>query len=274
MRRLLTVLLVACAAAWALMPGAAWAHDVLIGSDPAEGARLDAAPSEVTLVFNTAVRTGYAHVNVTGPGGTSWADGGAVVRKERVSVKVRPLGAAGEYVVGYRILSSDGHPVAGKVTFTLTKPGPGAAAPAATPAATASASASADASTDASASADASDASTNATASPGSAAATGDGPGTAGGNQSGPAAVSPTGASSAAPDLSTQAAEAAANGGAGMAVLWIGGALLVLAAGTVVALRRSPRDAEPGAPGESDAPVEPSGADDRASVGSGGEDRA
>jgi hypothetical protein len=40
-----------------------------------------------------------------------------------------------------------------------------------------------------------------------------------------------------------EAAEAAANGGAGMAVVWIVGALLVLAAGTAVALRRS-RSAE------------------------------
>ncbi|GAA4071801.1 copper resistance CopC family protein [Nonomuraea soli] len=227
MRRLLTVLLVACAAAWALMPGAAWAHDVLVGSDPADGARLDAAPSEVTLVFNTAVRTGYAHVNVTGPGGTSWADGSAVVRKERVSVKVRPLGAAGEYVVGYRILSSDGHPVSGKVTFTLTRPGPGAEAPAtpgATPAATPTATPTG-----------------TPTGTP-TAAPTGTPvPSAAGGDQAGQGAVSPTGPASTAPDLSMQAAEAAANGGAGMAVLWIGGALLVLAAGTVVALRRSTR---------------------------------
>ncbi|WP_433431292.1 copper resistance CopC family protein [Nonomuraea sp. CA-141351] len=176
MRRLLTVLLLAFAAAGVAQP-AAQAHNVLIGSDPKDGATLSAAPSQVTLVFDQAVRQGYAQVGVTGADGSSWADGSAVVAAERVSVRVKPLPAGSSYVVGYRILSADGHPVTGKITFTLS---PGAAgAPAA--------------------------------------AATGQ----------------------TAQNASAEAAEAAANGGAGMAVVWIVGALLVLAAGTAVALRRS-----------------------------------
>ncbi|MEV1172870.1 copper resistance CopC family protein [Nonomuraea sp. NPDC049784] len=183
MRRLLTVLLLAFAAAGVAQP-AAQAHNVLIGSDPKDGATLSAAPSQVTLVFDQAVRQGYAQVGVTGADGSSWADGSAVVAAERVSVRVKPLPAGGSYVVGYRILSADGHPVTGKITFTLS---PGAAgAPA---------------------------------------AATGQ----------------------TAQDASAEAAEAAANGGAGMAVVWIVGALLVLAAGTAVALRRSRPAARPAA---------------------------
>ncbi|MEV0229593.1 copper resistance CopC family protein [Nonomuraea sp. NPDC050786] len=189
MRRLLTVLLLAFATAWVAAP-AAQAHNVLVGSDPKDGATLSAAPSTVTLVFDQAVRQGYAQVGVTGADGSSWADGAAVVAAERVSVRVRPLPAGGSYVVGYRILSSDGHPVTGKITFTLS---PGAAgAPAA--------------------------------------AATGQ----------------------AAQGTSAEAAEAAANGGAGMAVVWVVGALLVLAAGTAVALRRSGPSAAPAAQPASD----------------------
>ncbi len=45
-----------------------------------------------------------------------------------VTVPVRPLGPAGEYTVGYRVLSTDSHPVQGAVRFTLTAPGPGTAA--------------------------------------------------------------------------------------------------------------------------------------------------
>jgi hypothetical protein len=41
---------------------------------------------------------------------------------------VSPLGPAGSYQVGYRVVSDDGHPVQGKVSFTLTKPGPAASA--------------------------------------------------------------------------------------------------------------------------------------------------
>ena len=37
-------------------------------------------------------------------------------------------GPAGEYTVGYRVLSTDSHPVQGAVRFALTAPGPGTAA--------------------------------------------------------------------------------------------------------------------------------------------------
>ncbi|TYB68402.1 copper resistance protein CopC [Nonomuraea sp. PA05] len=210
MRRLLTVLLLALAAA-GVMCSPASAHNVLIGSDPEDGATLTASPAQVTLVFDQAVRQGYAQVGVTGADGSAWADGSAVVAAERVSVKVKPLPAGGSYVVGYRILSADGHPVTGKISFTVAA------------------------------------------------------------GASGVASGAPVGGSSA------DAAEAAANGGAGMAVVWVVGALLVLAAGTAVALRRAapaapaaqPSAAGPSATGTS--AVQPSGARPTAAQISGGE---
>lgn len=188
MRRLLTVLLLALAAV-GVAGAPAQAHNVLISSDPRDGSTLAASPERVTLVFDQAVRQGYAQVGVTGADGSSWADGSPEVAAERVSVKVRPLPGGGSYTVGYRILSADGHPVTGKISFTL--------------------------------------------AAGASAVTTG---------QAAPAGQ--TGAAGSA-----EAAEAAANGGAGMAVVWIVGALLVLAAGTAVALRRS------GAPRPAPAPA-------------------
>ncbi|WP_181958608.1 copper resistance CopC family protein [Nonomuraea diastatica] len=119
MRRLLTVLLLAFAAAGIALPPAE-AHNVLIGSDPKDGATLTASPARVTLVFDQPVRQGYAHVGVTGADGSAWADGAAEITAERVSVKVKPLAAGDSYVVGYRILSADGHPVTGKIGFSLT----------------------------------------------------------------------------------------------------------------------------------------------------------
>ncbi|MEU0567897.1 copper resistance CopC family protein, partial [Nonomuraea sp. NPDC005983] len=118
MRRLLTVLLLACAAAGIAQP--ALAHNVLVGSDPKDGATLSSVPERVTLVFDQTVRQGYAQVGVTGADGSAWADGAASVAAEKVSVKVKPLRPGGSYVVGYRILSADGHPVTGKITFTLS----------------------------------------------------------------------------------------------------------------------------------------------------------
>ena len=51
-----------------------------------------------------------------------------------MSTAVSPLGPAGAYEIGYRVVSDDGHPVQGKVAFTLTTPGPAASAPTAAPA--------------------------------------------------------------------------------------------------------------------------------------------
>ncbi|MEV8636371.1 copper resistance CopC family protein [Streptosporangium sp. NPDC051023] len=180
MRRLLTVLLLACTALLGVVTPAQ-AHNVLIGSDPRDGAQLTSGPDRITLTFDQTVRQGFAQISVTGPDGTRWEAGKTAVDGAKVSVGVKPLGPAGQYVAGYRIMSSDGHPVVGKVTFTLTVAGTGTAA-------------------------------------------------------------QPAPADSAAPQtpgLSAQAAEAAQNGGAGMAVLWIVGALVLLGGATVVALRRT-----------------------------------
>lgn len=178
MRRLLTVLLLTCAALGvAVTP--AQAHNVLTGSDPKEGAQLQSAPEQVTLEFDQPARQGFTQVSVTGPDGGRWEAAQATVSGSKVVTRLRPLGPAGDYVIGYRILSADGHPVSGKVTFTLTVAGAGT-----------------------------------------------------------PASQAPAAGDAQAADLSAQAAEAAANGGAGMAIVWVVGALVLLGAGTVIALRR------------------------------------
>ncbi|MFC4005164.1 copper resistance protein CopC [Prauserella oleivorans] len=132
MRRLA---IVAVLAALALVgtAGPATAHNTLISSDPAEGAALDTPPSSITLTFDQEVQDADVNeVAVTGPGGGSWAEGSVRVERNVVTAPVRPLGPAGEYVIGFRVLSADGHTVSKEIRFTLTKPGPGAdsAAPA------------------------------------------------------------------------------------------------------------------------------------------------
>ncbi|GAA2821484.1 copper resistance CopC family protein [Saccharopolyspora taberi] len=130
MKRLIAIAALSLAA---LLGGAgtALAHNVLVGSDPAEGAQLEVGPQQVRLTFDQPVRAGegYNTVNVVGPDGTYWTDGKVSVEGTSVTAPVRELGPAGVYTVGYRILSADGHPVPGKVTFTLTKPGNGTPAP-------------------------------------------------------------------------------------------------------------------------------------------------
>lgn len=101
------------------------AHNELLGSDPSDGARLEAGPARVILTWDQPAQRGFSTVVVTGPDGTQWQAGPATEDGTVVSAPVRPLGPAGEYTAAYRIISADGHPVRGAVRFTLTTPGTG-----------------------------------------------------------------------------------------------------------------------------------------------------
>ena len=131
MRRLLRggVLAAVCGLVMLVVAGPALAHSRLESSDPADGASLATSPSKVTLTFNEAMTAGpgFTTITVIGPGNTAWQDGETQVSGDSVSIAVKPLGPAGVYRIGYRVVSDDGHPVSGSVSFTLTAPGPGAA---------------------------------------------------------------------------------------------------------------------------------------------------
>jgi methionine-rich copper-binding protein CopC len=123
------------AACVALLVGAApaFAHTRLESSDPADGASLSAAPVTVSLTFSEDIDPGFATITVVGPDGTSYQNGDVTGDGGEVRTAVSPLGPAGTYEIGYRVVSDDGHPVSGKVAFTLTAPGPAAAAPTVAP---------------------------------------------------------------------------------------------------------------------------------------------
>ncbi|WP_435209680.1 copper resistance protein CopC [Micromonospora sp. bgisy143] len=94
------------------------AHNSLTGSDPRDGARVATAPTRIELRFLAKPPPATTKITITGPdnvvaGGRPTFDG------TRVRVPFTP-GAAGLYVVGYQLPSSDGHPIKGEVRFTLT----------------------------------------------------------------------------------------------------------------------------------------------------------
>ncbi|HEX3785202.1 MAG TPA: copper resistance CopC family protein [Pseudonocardiaceae bacterium] len=129
MRRLLLPVVLAGLAVFGLATPAL-AHNVLVGSDPANGASVSVGPSQVRLNFNAPVQFGANYLTVIGPDGAHWEKtDNATVSGNSVSTSVAPLGPAGEYKVGYRIISADGHPVSGEVTFNLTKAGTGTPPP-------------------------------------------------------------------------------------------------------------------------------------------------
>ncbi|WFE21280.1 copper resistance protein CopC [Solwaraspora sp. WMMD937] len=97
----------------------AQAHNVLTGSDPADGAELAQAPETVRLTFLASLNQEQTELSVTGPDGAAASTGAPVVDGKAVSVPFRP-GPAGEYTVDYNVLSTDGHWVKGTLAFTLT----------------------------------------------------------------------------------------------------------------------------------------------------------
>ncbi len=128
-KSLARILVVAAAAALAsllLAPsgGTAQAHTGLQSSTPADGETWIVAPDAVTLTFATAVASEFAQVAVTGPDGESVTSGEVAIDG---SVVTRPVSTSGDgaYVVAYRVVSDDGHPVSGQLTFTLSGTGAG-----------------------------------------------------------------------------------------------------------------------------------------------------
>ncbi|MEH0985226.1 copper resistance CopC family protein [Micromonospora sp. CPCC 205556] len=110
----------------------AFAHNSLTGSNPADGARVAAAPARIELRFLAKPDPGTTKITLVGPDNVPAAGGAPSFTGSRVSVPFRP-GKAGLYIVGYQVASSDGHPVRGEVRFTLTTGTPAESASAAAP---------------------------------------------------------------------------------------------------------------------------------------------
>ncbi|MFN3538586.1 MAG: copper resistance protein CopC [Rhodococcus sp. (in: high G+C Gram-positive bacteria)] len=127
----LAVIAAAILTATALSIAPAAAHATLQSSNPAENSVLDAAPDEVTLTFNQSVQSNFATVTVVGSDGMDWAASDPVIDGSTVTVDLDGLGAGGEFTIGYRVVSADGHPITGSIPFQVTSSSPTSAAPAA-----------------------------------------------------------------------------------------------------------------------------------------------
>lgn len=117
MRRFVLLLLGLLAAVFALA-GPASAHAEFVGSSPGPDARLTSAPSSVTVRFDDGVGLGFVHV--TGPSGARVDVGSATHPggdRTRVAVRLRSGLGDGTYIVRYRVVADDAHPVAGVVRF-------------------------------------------------------------------------------------------------------------------------------------------------------------
>ena len=113
---------VALIALLVLSAGPASAHAMLVGSDPEADAVLAAPPSSVSLTFNEAITLVPDSVRVFGPDGSRVDEGVAGhihADGATAAVGLRADLTAGTYLVSYRVVSADSHPIAGAYTFVV-----------------------------------------------------------------------------------------------------------------------------------------------------------
>ncbi len=95
------------------------AHATLVATTPADGARLDVAPDEVSLEFTEGVSVGAGYVRVLGPGGERVDTGSPLEDGAIVIAPLRSRLADASYTVSYRVVSEDAHPISGAYAFVV-----------------------------------------------------------------------------------------------------------------------------------------------------------
>jgi copper transport protein len=95
------------------------AHATVVTTTPADGARLDAAPAEVSVEFDEDVSLGAGYARVLGADGRRVDTGAPGVRDGRLTVPLREGLPEGSYVVTWRVVSADSHPVSGAWSFVV-----------------------------------------------------------------------------------------------------------------------------------------------------------
>ncbi|MDP9817672.1 copper resistance CopC/CopD family protein [Spirilliplanes yamanashiensis] len=105
-----------------LVPAPARAHAAPLATTPATGTVIGASPATVTVTFSEPVAVVPGRAQVLAPDGER-ISGEATVAGAVLTIPVRraqrPLGT---YLVSYRIISADSHPVGGGFTFSVGAP--------------------------------------------------------------------------------------------------------------------------------------------------------
>jgi len=137
-KRFLTAVVLAAAL---LIPGAmaapvAQAHSELVSTDPADGAVLDAPPTTVSFTFNEALMPDFVRFIGTDPSGNTGDLPVSSVEGPTATIAWPPSAPGGEWTVSYRVVSQDGHPVEGGITFSYAAASPSPSPTSASPAPT------------------------------------------------------------------------------------------------------------------------------------------
>lgn len=142
MRKLLVTLaaLVAGLALTLTGAAAATAHSELEGSVPAQGSTVSTV-TELVLTFSEAIVPDYSTVVLADSAGIPVKLGAPTYDSTGTAMTIPTVSGAlpnGDYIAGFRIVSVDGHPIAGEVDFSVAgSDAPALVAPAPSDAATA-----------------------------------------------------------------------------------------------------------------------------------------
>jgi len=121
-------LVTAAVAAWLALPGTASAHAYLVKTVPAASVVLNAPPPNIQLTYDEAVEPRFAIISVSDVDGHQETTGPVHRSPSNPDTLVVPLGPnlpEGWYLIYWRAISVDGHPVNGFFTYAVgPNPGP------------------------------------------------------------------------------------------------------------------------------------------------------
>ena len=106
-------------AVFAMTSGLAHAHSQLLSSNPADGANLVEPPASVVLTFNEALIADVDSVSINDEMGNVVSSQSIEPDGAVLSVPWPAGLPTGIYQVAYRVVSGDGHPVVGAISFTI-----------------------------------------------------------------------------------------------------------------------------------------------------------
>ncbi|TFC10072.1 copper resistance CopC family protein [Cryobacterium sp. MDB2-33-2] len=98
---------------------AAMAHDQVLSTSPNAGENLDSAPKQVAIVFSDDILSVGAIMLIVDRQGRNWAGGTLALDRATATQPLAPDLPDGAYEVRWRVVSADGHPVAGTFPFSV-----------------------------------------------------------------------------------------------------------------------------------------------------------